>query len=723
MKRKTLFFGRKIFLVACLILIISLISTLPAQEDNKKPKVETDEEAHFKVDVRYRIIDVVALDESGRHVKDLSKDDFILKIGGKIVPISSVDMIDYIDRDYVNRFAENRAGTPYRLDKRTEDMVVDENGFEVSVPSVKGEYVQQQPPRTFVIVFANLPFLPKRWFILRDGLMEYLDRFIGGNVQIGVYSMGLSKLGVIQPITSDIELVKEKTYKYLSSRWGEARKNEGDYNDNIKRYYDLDEDPDHFFVMSDTPDPDIDHTNSSWIISGCDYMVITKETVYDIFEQFDILVNRIREYPGKKNILLFSEGLPWLPWRLTEPIEMRDRRLSVVSRMNRHNISVFTFDLFTTRNMTMAGIRQGLLAQFSHETNGVMYPFLGNKSETITERLITTDVHTASYYLIGFYVDEADMESDSIDLEVDRAGVKLYFNRWLNSTGFFAKKERYLDDMEATRKLFNERKYRDLIVKSSVYYLPADDGETWVVFSNNFPTREMLIPEDEEEAKDEEDWIDDDLDATLGIELTNDARSEKYLIFKNIEYPSEERGKRLLYNYRLKAKPGLYDMRLMLSSRNNNKTATRTSLLNIPDLRSKEIYSIIFAGNADNTSILQSNLEAWVDSGKIGSTPFSSSGDFITPDAEAKFRKHSKAGFYAVYSNKLEDKPVFELLDSKNNPVSKIAVEYGDIKTCNGNMVILKATLNLQGLRLGKYKLVAKQPGSEELVSAEFEII
>jgi hypothetical protein len=391
--------------------------------------------------------------------------------------------------------------------------------------------------------------------------------------------------------------------------------------------------------------------------------------------------------------------------------------------MNRHNISVFTFDLFTTRNQTMAGIRQGLLAQFSQETNGVLYPFLGNKSETITDRLVTTDIHTASYYLIGFYVDEADMESDSIDLDVNRAGVNLYFNRWLNSTGFFAKKERYLDDMEATRKLFNERKYRDLVVKSSVYYLPAEDGKTWVVFSNSFPTREMLIPEDEEEARNEEDWIDDDLDAILGIELTNDAESEKYLIFKNIEYPSEERGGQLLYNYRLKAKPGLYDMRLMLSSRNNNKTATRTSLLNIPDLSGKEIYSIIFAGNTEKMNVLQSDLEAWEDSKKIGNTPFSISGDLITPDADAKFRKHSKAEFYAVHSNKLEGKPVFELLDSKNNPIAKAAIEYGDTKACNGNMVILKATLDLQGLRLGKYKLVARQPGIDEVVSAEFEII
>ncbi len=731
---------RNIIIITSLIISsLLLFPSLHTQEEEKKKEKKDDryvqEEASFEIDVNYRVLDVMAFDENGRHVLDLEKDDFVLKVGKKEIPISSLNVFNYMNDGYINRLSKRDSSST--LLESVKDKVIDENGFERSSAEVEAQLaLKKQPPRTFVIIFANLPYLPKRWFNLRDGLLEYIDNYMGDNVQIAVYSMGMSDFALLQPFTSDKMKVRRIVDKYLSARWGEARRNEGNYDDGIERIYDLDDDPDELLIMADAPDLEIDHSNSSWLISGFDDISISKSTLYHVFKQFDMLVNRLREIPGRKNILLFSEGLPYVPSSVQEYIRVRNRKRSIVSRMMRYNISLYVFDLFTTRNLSAAGRRQGFLAEFSADTGGGLFPFLGNNPVRLKERLVSMDVHSACYYLVGFYVNDLDIdESTPIDLEVTRKDVTLYYNKWTHGKAIYSGGERYLNEMEASRKMFDSEAHNELNMEAQISFLPGNNNKTWINIGASVNLRELIMPpgyediketdadssdtgqeeEEDDEKKTLEDLIQipDDLDVNIGIELKNRKTEAALLAIKEIDYEYNSVDKSINYNYRALMKPGVYSLKLMFHSKHNNKTATKNYKITIPDFGfDEELHSLFILGaELPDRVFFENELPFY----RL-ETP-EKMRTFLSPQTGVEFAttptipipQMEALEFMVIYHKSNPNPPAVRIIDESGAVMTSLDPELfsGEKNNISTNYIALKSSVPVSNLKPGKYELVS----------------
>ncbi len=740
-----------------LILICSLfLSTANAQVRDKKQKKRDDryvqEEAEFEVDVNYRVLDVTALDEKGRHVLDLKKDDFILKIGKNKISIASLDHIDYIRKDFT------------RLEAKQAD-----SGSAVS--RHKEQQILKQPLRTYVIVFANLPYLPKRWFILRDGLLNYLQYGIGDNVQIAVYSMGIDELALIQPFTIHKRNVMKVVYKYLTSRWGEARKNETPYTDGISRVYDLDEEPDGMKIMADAPDPEIDHSNSSWIISDNGYAELTKNTFYQILKQFNILVNRLGDIPGKKNILLFSEGFPYLPnysLNSSQPsdfIETRSRIQALISKMSKNNTCLYTFDMLTDRitdywdsdkidkgipfNINLiASKRQALISNISRESGGAFFRFLGNDSNRISVKLKSMDMHSACYYLVGFYVNDIDMESKlPITLETTRKGVTLSYKKWMDDREVFSGYDRYLNEVEAARKIFDRHAYDEFKFDTKIGLIPAPENKVWINIGISADLESLLYPREEEIRKTLDDEMSEEefkaalqekeievlipipgkLDAQLALELTKNGARRQLIAVKEIEDDYQILGKKITYNYRVLVEPGEYSLKAGLHSTHNLRTATKNFKITVPDLsKDKNLHTMFILDTPNYEKVYLKNekpfsleekartsLEIIIDSDEksLGvAAEFDESGfEFLE--------------FIMVYNKLKTPEPVLGLLDENGKRIKEFelkAIKHSET-ALPGGYSIIRGSLHPGKLKKGNYRLISSM-GDVELSSAQFEV-
>jgi VWFA-related protein len=645
------------FVILCLTYLFFSPSDESAQSGPKKTgQKKENEKLEITIDVDYFLLDVLAFDEEGQHVLDLTKNDFELMIDGQKVQIASLDKYTYMTDSSLRKISPSE-GTDQdsKLIEFTNDFVLDENGFQKEITPYIGNglSMNSQPPRTFAIVFANLPMLPIRWQILKDGLIDYITNYLEDNTQIAIFSMGMQELGIIQPFTRDRSAVIKTIRTYLDSRWIDRKKDEN-YNDNVKRSFDLDEESDYFYLMADSPTPDLDHSTSSWIISGFDTIIIQQNTVFALFKQFDIIINKLSEIPGRKNLLLFSEGFPYVPETMFEYIRTRDRMRLLVSRMNKYNISLYTFDMFTSRNLGASGVRAGLLADLSSSTNGVFFKWLGNSKKKITSSLVQTDMMTENYYLVGFYLNGIKLKDDSrAELSVKRKGVNLVYNEWLKGKKSLTT-DRYLNEMESSRKLFAEKKYSEIPESLTLHFLPGDQRKTWTVISSQFPSMDIVVPEQDNTGKIRETEKISDLEADLLLTLDNESRKEVHYVFKKIEIPSEKLTEKVIYNYRILLEPGLYVLKSVLHSRNNGKTVSSERDITVPDFYfENNLHSITILDEKNKSFTIQNPIQT--DNKlkfEIDKLPFYPGGTLLLPAHIPEFKVSETVTFY-LYCNRI----------------------------------------------------------------------
>jgi len=701
------------FLILCLAYLIFLPSDESAQSEPKKSgQKKEDEKLEITIDVDYFLLDVLAFDEEGQHVLDLVKNDFELMIDGQQVQIASLDKYTYLNDSYLKKINPSDGTDPdSELIEFTNDFVLDENGFQKEITPYVGNglAMNSQPPRTFAVVFANLPMLPVRWQFLRDGLIDYVSNYMGDNSQIAIFSMGMLDLGIIQPFTRDKSAVLKTIRTYLDSRWINKKKDE-DYNDDVKRSFDLDEESDYFYLMADSPTPDLDHSTSSWIISGFDNIVIQQNTVFALFKQFDIIINKLSEIPGRKNLLLFSEGFPYIPETLSEYIRTRDRMRLLISRMNKYNISLYTFDMFTSRNLGASGVRAGLLADLSSATNGAFFKWLGNSTKKIKSSLIQTDMMTVNYYLVGFYLNGIRLKDNSrAELSVKREGVNLVYNEWLKGKKSLTT-DRYLREMESSRKLFTEKKYSELTESLALHFLPGDQRKTWAIISSQFPSMEMVAPEQDDSVKKRGAENISELKADLLLTLENKARKEMHYVFKKIEIPSEKLTEKVTYNYRILLEPGLYVLKSALHSRNNEKTVSGEREITVPDFYfENDIHSIVIIDDKNKSFTIQNPIQG-NDKLKfeLNKLPFYPGGTLLLPAHIPEFKISETVTFYVYYNQNIAGSilPSLTLTSEMSTEKTELSdVVFQETIPFLNDFQVIRGEFKIPHLEPGKYTL------------------
>lgn len=713
--KKTLakkFFYTVIFLF-CLSFFFTILSSHDFAQSTSKKSIQKkdDQKLEFTIDVDYFLLDVLAFDKEGHHVLDLDKDDFELKVDGKTVPIASLDKYSYMDDSYLRKInTTDEAGGDNDLVEYKTDFVLDENGFQKEItPFIADSLsINSQPPRTFAIVFANLPMLPVRWKFLRDGLIDYITNYMGDNIQVAVFSMGMSDLGILLPFTKDKSAVLKTVKTYLDSRW--ISKEEEDYSDDVKRNFDLDEESDYFYMMADTPTPDLDHAASSWIISGFDNIIIQQNTVFSVFKQFDTIINKLSGIPGRKNLLFFSEGLPYVPDTLSEYVRTQERMRFLASRMNKYNVSLYTFDMFTSRNLSASGVRAGLLADLSSATNGAFFKWLGNSRKKISSSLVQTDVMTVNYYLVGFYLNGIHLSDDSkAELTVKRKDVTLVYNEWLKGKKTLGT-DRYLKEMESSRKLFTEKTFTEIPESVEFQCLPGDQHKTWLIISSRFPSMDAVIEEPEDSSARKQKMEISDLKAELLLTLENKAEKEIHYALKKIEVPTEKLTENIIYNYRILLDPGLYALKSVLYSRNNGKSVTVEREITIPDFYfTNDVSSTVILDTINSSFTIQNQIQS--DNKlkfELEKYPFYPAGTLLLPAHLPEYKVSETVPFFIYYNRNCSKKDSLsvELVseDSGETTIIPDAV-FESPSPFLEDFMIIRGEFKIPLLKAGKYTL------------------
>jgi hypothetical protein len=366
--------------------------------------------------------------------------------------------------------------------------------------------------------------------------------------------------------------------------------------------------------------------------------------------------------------------------------------------------------MFTSRNLGASGVRAGLLADLSSATNGAFFKWLGNSRKKISSSLIQTDMMTVNYYLVGFYLNGIRLTDDSrAELSVKRKGVTLVYNEWLKGKKSLTT-DRYLKEMESSRKLFAEKKYSDLTESLQLHFLPGDQRKTWTIISTQFPYMEMVVPEQDDSGNKSKTEEISDLKADLLLTLENKPRKEIHYVFKKIEIPSEKLTEMVTYNYRILMEPGLYVLKSVLHSKNNEKTVSSEREITVPDFYfENDIHSIIILDNKNNSFTIQNPIQG-DDKLKfeLDRLPFYPGGNLLLPAHIPEFKISETVTFY-IYCNKnitISILPSLTLTSEESNEKTEISdvVFYEPIPFLK-DFQIIRGEFRIPDLEPGKYTL------------------
>ncbi len=151
-------------------------------------------EVTFKVEVNYVEVDAIVTDSTGRLVRDLSKEEFVVLEDGRPQAISVFALVDIpIERPERPLFRE----TPVEPDVRSNARPFD--------------------GRVFVLVLDDLHTHPLRSSLVKRGAREFVERYVGANDLVAVvHTSGRADAG--QEFTNNRRLILDAIDKFIGSK-------------------------------------------------------------------------------------------------------------------------------------------------------------------------------------------------------------------------------------------------------------------------------------------------------------------------------------------------------------------------------------------------------------------------------------------------------------------------------------------------------------------------
>lgn len=457
---------------------------------------------HHEVTVRRVLVDVIAVDESGRVVDDLTREDIFLKEDGRPVEIQSMDYIDM------------------RQDRGEK--------------SVTGASARR---RSFFVVIDSINTIRRMLDRRRDEITSKLTDLVlmGGNVLVAELNPERG-LDILQPLTEDPDLIARGVEAATGSIWVEKAVDSLLVPKILTGGSDFSKSQAQIKVGGDSGNPVAESFRQIYEMES---RARFEKTLGDLLS----FMNLIKDRPGRKTVLYISGGLPALSFekvfsgqgvedqtvhqseiaaaKLNDPFRVlgRNKRRhgsdifeDLVRYANSHNITFYTFDpddylrhmlpgiaddnflLETTR----AAIKNNELAYLRYlavDTDGVALE--GPARFQRFQEYIRRDI--GSYYELSYTPprEQADGKYHKLNVEVNRPGVRARFRR-----GYFDYTREQSQSLMFASAAVNPGLFRDIRFQARAvpFFTKRDTCRLWIMMA--LPVQGLILDENpDREAK------------------------------------------------------------------------------------------------------------------------------------------------------------------------------------------------------------------------------
>ena len=254
----------KFFFLCLCLLIPGILSSLPQKQEEIQP------EKH-EVTVSLVLVDVTASDNKGNFITNLTEDDFELYEDGKKVPINSFELISFLRE-------------------------------EVEEPEIRLTPARESQ---LVVIFDSINTIKRVLERNKPKIIDRLTSLLGIGKEIMVCELGEKEgMQVLQPLSKDKTLIAQAVNKASGSIW-------------------LEREADHLATPSILGQAARESAPRAQGGMGFDLETfkMSNQEIYQYFarKRFEktingllAVMNVIKDYPGRKSVLLISGGIPSL---------------------------------------------------------------------------------------------------------------------------------------------------------------------------------------------------------------------------------------------------------------------------------------------------------------------------------------------------------------------------------------------------------------------------
>ena len=423
-------------------LSLSLLFTIAGFTQTPTPTPVEDEDV-VKISTNLIQIDVTVTDKKGNPVKDLKPEDFEIYENGKKQEITNFNFVSNV-----------RVSMPETRTNKDEKLII-------PTPTVSTQPRPEQVRRTIALVVDdfNLSFTSINW--VKQALKRYVDRQVQPGDLVAIIRTS-SGVGALQQFTSD----RRQLYAAIENiRWTNIGSG------NISTFEAVR--PTTLELLNGVTDSD---GNTSGYGEQIENEARNQQTANDFrnsvfataaLGSISFIIRGMQKLPGRKSIMLLSDGFPMFIQRKDGKTDMDDRVSDEMRKLtelaNRASVVIYTMDakgLETTgftaeddlRGKDFNGIEQvtsqrrmqlreaqDSLRYLALETGGIAVKNNNDINDGIRQML-----DDQSYYLIGYQPDEETFDPqkrrfNKFEIKVKRDDVRVRYR-----SGFFGISEEQL---------------------------------------------------------------------------------------------------------------------------------------------------------------------------------------------------------------------------------------------------------------------------------------
>lgn len=280
-------FARAMYLLAVCVLV-AWSSAVRAQQPQQTPSPSRRQEDVVRVYTELVQTDVMVFDKQGRFVKDLTRDNFELRIDGKPRPIQAFELITAGSNEE-SQLAAARGATTVNLQR--------------PVPLDRGRIV-------FFYV-DDFHMDPSSFPMARKVINHFIDKEMGQNDQVAI-SSATGQVGFLQQLTNDRAVLRAAlerlTYRGYSTKDMDRPPMSEFHAVLIDRY---DRDVTEFFVTEMMrQNPGLSRDSALHIVRGRATAIIQQAAMFNTntLVGLERLVRGAKELPGRKVVFFLSGG-------------------------------------------------------------------------------------------------------------------------------------------------------------------------------------------------------------------------------------------------------------------------------------------------------------------------------------------------------------------------------------------------------------------------------
>lgn len=423
--------NRSHFIFTLIFLSVISISTFAQNPTPTPPPLPEDDGEVVKISTTLIQLDVVVTDKKGNQVTDLKPEDFEIFVNGEKQDITNFSYI----------FSKNTK--PENEEKNTDKN--NKSNKKYSVPPPPSKLKLENIQRTYAIVVDDLglafPSIPK----VKRSIKNFINEQMEEGDLVAIVRTG-SGIGALQSFTTDKRQLLAAVDKI---KWNPQGRGDIGY----------------FSPILKTLKQEKEAITGESVEGGEEEELFKKNVEEFRNENFSIgtlgglnyVIRGMRELPGRKAVMLFSEGFVLTSDGVPNNVFQAMRRLADIA--NRSTVVIYTLDPRGLQNPDMFNAEDNVsdpfpgstanlsresrvdkfrqsqqsLRYLAYETGG--FPFVNQNDLNVGMREVVED--QSGYYLLGYQPDEATFDPqkakfNKVSIKVNRDDIKVRYR-----SGFF----------------------------------------------------------------------------------------------------------------------------------------------------------------------------------------------------------------------------------------------------------------------------------------------